>query len=479
MQRYGSRLLAIAMTLAACTNDDYVLSGGSGAGGGMSSGTGGGLSLGGSDAGSCDGLLCQVPSCEASTTTTIRGTVYAPSGTLPLYNAIVYIPGDPLDQLAPIPQGVTCGRCEGSTSGRPIAAALSDAAGGFVLTDVPAGPDIPLVIQLGKWRRIVTLSDVAPCQDNLLEADLTRLPRNQSEGNLPQIAVTTGHSDALECLLRKIGIDDTEFTTDTGTGRVHMYVGCDGGNGYGASELTPELGGTTFPDAITLWGDAEKLGDYDMLVLSCEGSQCEGEKEPFKANIKAYADGGGKLFLDHLHFDWLEEGPSPWPDSAEYLHTNGDDLPPVFTSKIDTSFPKGGAFADWLVNVVASPNRGFIEILEGQFSVINHIPPLSQRWIYTDENPGDPSGLGVQYMTLNTPVELASNPDAQCGRVVFTDLHVVSASADFSDAATPFPRGCVATDLTPQEKALVFMLFDLSSCVQSEQDPPQPPEIIR
>jgi hypothetical protein len=46
---------------------------------------------------------------------------------------------------------------------------------------------------------------------------------------------------------------------------------------------------------------------------------------------------------------------------------------------------------------------------------------------------------------------------------VFSDMHVASGSS--SSSATAFPGGCSSGDLTPQEKALAFMFFDISSCV--------------
>jgi hypothetical protein len=342
-------------------------------------------------------------------------------------------------------------------SGAPLVAALSDTKGEFVLKDVPAGAQIPLVITIGKWRRAVTLANVTPCVDNVVPADLTRLPRSKAEGNIPRIALTTGGADPLECLLRKIGLDDSEFTTTAGNGRVNLFHGDGGTNKFSAG-----LGGAAFEESTFLWNDALRLQQYDMVVLACEGGTNAGDKSAAaRQNIVDYADEGGRLFLSHWHNIWIEEGAAPWPTAANFNHQ--DDLASPFLAKIDTSFPKGAALAEWLVNVGGSAMLGQISITAGQNTIESVNADVSTRWIY-GENP-----TSVQYFTFNTPIGVAE--DMQCGRVVDTDIHVSSGD----QVGEPFPEGCTTQDLSPQEKALMFMLFELSSCIIPDDEEPTIP----
>ena len=76
--------------------------------------------------------------------------------------------------------------------------------------------------------------------------------------------MTTGGADALECLLRRIGIADSEFTTDTGAGRVHLYAGGDGTNSF--------MAGGTFAPATSLWSHPTKLANYDVMLCRARGA---------------------------------------------------------------------------------------------------------------------------------------------------------------------------------------------------------------
>jgi hypothetical protein len=323
---------------------------------------------------------------------------------------------------------------------------------------------------VGKWRRQITLPPINACAENRSEdPNLMRLPRNQMEGHLPKIALTTGGADRLECLLRKMGVSESEFTPETVMGRVNFYGGKSSANTPATTSYAPALnGGATFSPAIPFWSEPANLDKYDIVILSCEGNQFAQDKTPAAlAGLQAYANKGGRVFASHGHNVWLQNGPAPWPTVATW--TRMGDLPQPFTTTIDTSFPKGEALADWLVNVQASTMRGQMDIMEGKHTVTTVNPMLSRRWIHAPAGMPRPRETSVQYFTFNTPVGAQAN--MECGRLVFTDIHVSAGDM----AGVPYPGGCLKPDLSPQEKALEFMLFDLSSCVQPDSEPPRPP----
>jgi hypothetical protein len=79
------------------------------------------------------------------------------------------------------------------------------------------------------------------------------------------------------------------------------------------------------------------------------------------------------------------------------------------------------------------------------------------------------------YFSFGTPVNAPPGPGGAphyCGRAVFSDLHAEGDPATVD--TSPPPGGCASTTLSAQEKALEFMLFDLSGCVVPDSAIPRP-----
>jgi hypothetical protein len=335
-------------------------------------------SLGDGGANPCVNLECQQVNCAAQgkSPTTITGTVVtgttATYGTPdPVYNAIVYVPNAPVEPFAP---GVSCDKCGTPVSGSPIVSALSDVAGRFTLTDAPSGTNIPLVIQIGRWRKQVVLPNVASCGETQVPADLARLPRNHTEGDIPHIAIATSIYDAEECILLKMGIDPAEFTAASGPGRVHLY------HGTGAT-----VAGIT--DMSALWADVGTLKHYDIVQVPCSSAPegAPGGLGPAGQAMVDYAASGGRIFATDLSYVWYESAPGSWPQTVNWVPWSdvgaGPGAAPLPTI-IDQSFPKGQALAQWLQGLGATTTLGQLPITDTYY-VVDSVNPPATRWLYS------------------------------------------------------------------------------------------------
>jgi hypothetical protein len=498
-------LALAAGTAPACGSSDNTDNPGNDGGSSGTSGSSGctGFDCNNGDGGKpgCVGLECSQTTCDDPTVkTTLTGTVFDPAGKVPVFNAIVYVPRDADPQLADITDGASCDRCDGAVTGNPIVITSTDTSGNFTLADVPVTSNLPIVIQIGKWRRVVKVPTVTKCTTAAIDPTLTRLPRNSTEGHIPRIAVTTGAADPLQCLLRKIGLDDSEFGIAGSAARVHLYKG--GGFKAGA---TPTLASskldnnTAYPAADSFWADEAQLKTYDVVLLGCEGDENNVDTaasascpecatgatktDAAKTALYDYAKAGGRVFASHYHYVWFSKNPDaavkgvatwvpePQPPPGTLNSTIGK-----FETDADmsTAFPKVVAMKDWLSKQNALTADGKLHIVDPRYNA-SGVSASGLDWIHTTDANVTGSPTAVQQVTFNTPVG-AADKDV-CGRVVFSDLHVASGAQGGvqDDPQGSFPSECKTTDLSPQQKALEFMLFDLSSCVQNDQGTIVPP----
>lgn len=414
----------------------------------------------------CQGLRCQQQACGGGADTTVTGTVFAPNGKLPIYNAIVYVPNA---EPAALVKGATCDQC-GAVTGDPVTSTLSEPNGNFILKNVPIGKNIPLVVQVGKWRRKVTIPEVKSCTENkLVDPEMTRLPRNQSEGDIPRIALTSGGCDTLGCMLPKIGLDASEFgiMSDGPSRSVHTFVG----GGVGTAGASGPNGA---PSATSLWNDVNVLKTYDMVILSCECREARdgsGDGPASKdatsfAAMNAYLNAGGRIFTTDFMYTWYKYSPDPAMQSIASIPGGAPETDGPMM--LDSSFPKGKALYDWMNAVVPGSNgRVNPDVVFGNYKSAD--ASKTQVWA-TSSSPGP------RVLTTNVPVGVPA--EQQCGKGVHIDAHVNSPFEGDDRVDTKFPNSC-PDPIKPAENLLAFFFFDLASCIQNEQAAPTPPPIVK
>ncbi len=418
----------------------------------------------------CTGLCQNQVSCDGGALTTITGKILAGVSAWlnpaqapdPVPNVLVYVRNAPLQGFS---TGAACRQCSSDVSGSPLVSTHTNFDGTFTLPNVPAGVGFPLVIQLGRWRREFPISAVTAC--TTADVGSLHMPRNQGEGNIPFSAISTGNVDPLECVLLKMGIDQTEFTPDSGTGRIHVYGGgtlSGGGSRHGPGATA---GAGTRQEAALLDTGGTYM-NYDQIMLPCWGSptaKTAGER----ADLITYADGGGHFFATHYSYSWLVgngefDTVASWnpdynnPGNVSWTLDVNKAVPP------SPPAPTAGTFASWLNLIGALSNSGPTLPANPQVSISNPrhdadgVANGSIDWI--DGTDPDHNNSLVEHFTFDTPV--GGSPT--CGHAIFSDFHVAGIANGPDTNGQVFPAECTKS-FTPQEKILEFMIWDLASCV--------------
>lgn len=366
----------------------------------------------------------------------LAGRALAPNGADPVSGALVYVPKGSVE---PLPPGNQCDLCQLMTDGIWIQT-HSAASGAFTLEAVPVGA-IKVVIQLGRFRRVVSLETRCGETRELL-AEETRLPRSSKEGDVPKVAVVTGAVDKMEHVLAKIGLEE-----------VDLYSGK-----YTTPGKTPIFG--------ELLDSPAKLMQYHILLVNCL-TNYENRLDS-SATVKVLQDfvaAGGRLFVDDLSYEFVE-WPFPGaidfePDAAGAHHHStvpqgprdgaqlGDSVSSVEATILDPGLKK------WLGQFPATLNANGTVPIEGflsDWAVIHGAGPTAKVWV---EGPVSFTG-GKGTRPLSVSMDTVAADGRRCGRVAFNSYHTVPYE---SSPTAPF---------VPQERILQYLFFKVAACMEIE-----------
>ena len=401
----------------------------------------------------------QQQTCPSGGTTSVTGSVFAPNGVDVLPGALVYVPNAALSTFQ---DGVTTPHCacEDDVSGSPLVSTVTAFDGTFTLNNMPVGASIPLVIQKGRWRRLYTIPNVAACTSTAIPASgaqQLRMPQKEAEftpyDNIPLMGFVTGSVDALECVLRKVGIADSQFSDPTGTGRVRFYKG----SGSAGSKYSKNT-----PSETTLWGSAAAIDAYDIVYFACQGDDYEKTAAQHKVVVD-YADAGGRVFATHYSYVWLTNTAdnATWSPTAQWTLAEGffNNDPGVGLINVASTDPRPTLLAQWLQFIKASTTlrpdereHAAAGLRGGQRAVA----ALDQR-----QRQGRPRERAAALHVRHAVGRRAGEP------VRARPLLRLPRRGRDRRTAPPSRTECTSTTMTPQEKMLEFMIFDLGSCVSS------------
>ena len=212
--------------------------------------------------------------CSGGGSTTLTGYVYDPANSLPIYNALVYVPvGDTSRRRR---RASTLPRRPAAAPLRPPTPRRTPAStGAFTLTNLPSGAAVTVVVQLGKWQRVFTQNVDQLHGEHRLERHVRLAPHpaeHPPRGQHPALrgrhgrrrldgvrAAQDGHRPRASSWTPR-----SRAGVPTAAGRVHFYEGSIVAGGAIIDANTPKEKALT--EAATV------MDSYDVLLFPCQGS---------------------------------------------------------------------------------------------------------------------------------------------------------------------------------------------------------------
>ncbi|HZS40164.1 MAG TPA: hypothetical protein VFF06_25210 [Polyangia bacterium] len=414
--------------------------------GGASQGDGGYVNNGPSFSTMCNG-----------TPTTISGNVMAPNAVDPIANAFAYVP----ISTGSFPAGVSCDLCDQPVDGAG-ATATTGADGHFTLdiSQLPPMAQVPFTVNKGRFRHTGMLP-ITACQDNNIGAPFTVLPGKSGPGDdIPKIAVTTGVKDQLDVVLAAMGLDQ------------NVGFDCFENRTSTTSTLTSPCGkrlmaqGASAPTLTALLKDPNMLAQYNILFISCARGKFKtlsaADQMTVTTNLHDWAAKGGRVFATDNAYDYIAQS---FPNDVTFLGGNTTidaanvgvgsvTMPATYTGRINDT-----TMAAWLTAVSALPSGSNTLPLTGyltQWSVVQSVPMSTADEVDATDAQVQPTGgtamTGSYPQTIRFDV-MSPTTNMACGRAIFSSYHTLEAT-----------MGVDATQLSPQERILEYLMFEAGAC---------------
>lgn len=362
------------------------------------------------------------PITPPSKTGNLSGTVYAPNGTDPVSNALVYV----VDK-----SGTVTGPAPGENN---LGYDYTNPMGVFSISEIPTGTQSLKIIK-GAFTLEVDVQ-VAEGENKLSKAETTLPSDNGGGGTVEKMAVVTGNYDAIENVLAKIGLGDVDETGSLVLGTESFTIV--DGNSTLDDEVYPN-----FDEWISV---ATNYSDYRTIFLNCGNSYEDDvlDNTATVSSLKKWVEEGGRLYATDWSYDIVE---GLWPDMIDFfgmdegLSTtpetrNEAQAGDVFDSTNATVFNVD--MQNWLTGISATSEDGTV-LIEGWLPAWAAIDAASESATVHVEAP-----VMVDGEETTRPVTITF--DYMAGKVFYSSYHTES---------------FLSTGLTPQDRILQYFVFEV------------------